>query len=346
MGSNTHHNIRRRTCRFVSFVAIAATALTACGGDDTSPELAGQDLAESAVESAAASASADAGLITTGNSAPGDVANVDVDDVDLGAPGRDIIIEMHVTMGSDDIQRTVGAIRDDTARLGGNVTQADVNFGSGVDGGHATLVIKLPPAQVEALIGGLDQAGFVRSISQSAQDVTEQLVDLDVRLSNARKSVENVREFMDRATDLTDLVTLEGELARRQTELEQLEAQQRNLSDRVALSTVTIEILPTEDVPAVEADPGIADAFSDGWSAFVSLLFGIGYVLAVLLPFLVLAGLAGLAVWYVMRRRLLDRANQSPLGARAGDSSLPAPPPSEPQHSPPREGSSTPPGGE
>jgi hypothetical protein len=338
MGSNTHHDIRRRSHRFVACAAIAATALTACGGDDD--EAAGPATAE---ETAAASASADAGLITTANSVPGDAG--DVADVDLGAPGRDIIIEMHVTMGSDDIQRTVGAIRDDAARLGGNVTQADVNFGSGVDGGHATLVIKLPPAQVEALIGGLDQAGVVRSISQSAQDVTEQLVDLDVRLSNARKSVENVREFMDRATDLKDLVTLEGELTRRQTELEQLEAQQRNLADRVALSTVTIEILPIEDLPAVEADPGIADAFSDGWSAFASFVFGIGYVLAVLLPFLVLAALLGLAIWYV-RRRMVANANQSPLGTRAGDSSLPAPPHSEPPHSEPGDRSSTPPGGE
>ncbi len=341
MGSNTHHNIRRRSRRFAAYVAIAATTFTACGGDDEADNAAAPATAE---ETAAASASADAGLITTGNSAPGDVG--DVADVDLGAAGRDIIIEMHVTMGSADIQRTVGAIRDDAARLGGNVTEADVNFGSGVEGGHATLVIKLPPAQVEALIGGLDQAGVVRSISQSAQDVTEQLVDLDVRLSNARKSVENVREFMDRATDLKDLVTLEGELTRRQTELEQLEAQQRNLADRVALSTVTIEILPIEDLPAVEADPGIADAFSDGWSAFASFVFGIGYVLAVLMPFLVLAALLGLVVWWYTRRRMVQNANQSPLGARAGDSSLPAPPPSEPAHSEPGDRSSTPPGGE
>ena len=111
------------------------------------------------------------------------------------------------------------------------------------------LVVKVPPQSVDSLLAGLDDTGTVQSINQSAQDVTEQLIDLDVRIDNARQSVANVREFMDRTENLNELVALEGELTRRQTDLEQLEAQQRNLSDRVALSTVTIEVVPTASVP-------------------------------------------------------------------------------------------------
>ncbi len=235
-------------------------------------------------------------------------AVADSDDVgggglDLGVVGRDVIIEMNVTMGSDDIEATVAAITNDAARLGGGVVQADVNYGSGVDKGYATLVVKVPPDQIESMVGGLDKTGVVRSITQSAQDVTEQLVDLDVRIENARESVTSVRRFMDQAVALADLVTLEGELTRRLTELELLEGQQRNLTDRVALSTITISVFPTEQVPEVEGDPGILDAFSDGWNAFVAFLFGVGYVLAVLAPFLILGGLAALAVGWYLRRR-------------------------------------------
>src|SRR5690606_28364314 len=113
--------------------------------------------------------------------------------------------------------------------------------------GHAVLVLKVPPAEVDRVLGNLDATGRVLSMNQSAQDVTDQLIDLDVRIANKRASVENVRTMMEQATDLNQLVTLEAELTWRRTELEQLEAQQRNLSDRVALSTITIEVRPAPD---------------------------------------------------------------------------------------------------
>jgi hypothetical protein len=112
---------------------------------------------------------------------------------------------------------------------------------------------------------------------------------------------------------------LESELTRRQTELEQLEAQQRNLGDRVALATVTVEIAPTPTVPDVaESDEqGIGDGLRSGWDAFVAIAFAIVYVIAVLAPFLVVALLAAGVAWFVLRRRPLppqaQPADEDPL---------------------------------
>ena len=107
---------------------------------------------------------------------------------------------------------------------------------------------------------------------------------------------------MDRTENLKDLVVLEGEMTRRQTDLERLEAQQRNLSDRVALSTVTIDIVPTASVDQENADT-IGDAFSTGWDVFVAVLYRIGFLLAVLAPFLIVGVLLTLLVRFILRRR-------------------------------------------
>jgi hypothetical protein len=319
MGSTTHHDIGihplglRRWRRFRPVVLTALIALSACGGDDTdTAAVPAEDVGDEA-----AAATAEAADIAINGEAVADSADADGGGLDLGVIGRDVIIEMHVTMGSDDIAATVASITNEANRLGGGVAQADVNYGTGVDGGFATLVVKVPPDQVDRLLDGLNRTGQVRSIGQSAQDVTEQLIDLDVRIENARESVESVRRFMDQTVVLTDLVTLEGELTRRLTELEILEAQQRNLSDRVALSTVTIDVFPSEQVPEIEQDPGILDALQDGWNAFVAFLFGVVYVLAVLAPFLVVGGLAALAVRWFLRRRQ-RAATQSALSQSAG----------------------------
>ncbi len=297
-----------------ALILAGALALTACGGDNDdaasdSAEPADEMTAEESVSGNAGGS--DDGFIASDDS--GDTAAADrasEGGFDIGVVGRDVIVEMRVVVSSDDIERTVASVMASAATLGGGVASSDVNYGNdAVTGsqGYAVLVVKVPPESVDRLLSGLDDTGTVQSINQSAQDVTEQLVNLDVRIRNARQSVANVREFMDRTENLNELVTLESELTRRQTDLEQLEAQQRNLADRVALSTITIEVVPTASVPEPPAEPepndGIGDALASGWDAFTALLFGIGFVLAATLPFLISGLLLALIAWTVIRRR-------------------------------------------
>ena len=292
-------------------VIVGVVAVAACFGGDEEAAPAGPDV----TTAAAMVMEQDAAGFATGEE--GALEPYSSGGFDIGAIGRDVIIEMNVVVATDNIQRTVASIMADVSALGGGVAFSNIDYGAWTDGdgsGYATLVVKVPPEGVDLLLAGLDDTGTVLSISQSAQDVTEQLIDLDVRISNARQSVARVREFMGRTEKLSDLVVLEGELTRRQTDLERLEAQQRNLSERVALSTVTIDIVPTG---SVDDDPDtIVDAFSTGWDLFLAAISGAGLVLALLAPFLISAAVLVLVVRLVMRRR------RARIGAASKTSSL------------------------
>ncbi len=309
MTHTTRH--RRRVQKTAALLFAGTLVLGACGGDDndssSDASMEARSDEPSALDASGTSGASDDGFIATADEEP--LANSDTGGgFDIGVIGRDVIIEMRVVVSSDNVQRSVSSIMAQASALGGGVASSNVNYGSQGefgDQGYAVLVVKVPPESVDSLLAGLDDTGTIQSINQSAQDVTEQLIDLEVRISNARQSVANVREFMDRTENLNELVTLEGELTRRQTELERLEAQQRNLSDRVALSTVTIEVVPTASVPEPvdDDDDSIGDAFEQGWDAFTGFIFGIGYIVAVLLPFLVLGAIAAGAAWVLIRRR-------------------------------------------
>jgi hypothetical protein len=301
------HNTTSRAAFAVAVLA-ASSALAGCAGDD------GGDAATAGTDLPAEAAATDAPAATlVPTAADADQAAIDPAGVDWGSLGRDVIVELHVQMETDDIARTVAAITADAVNVGGGVASSDVSFGTeNAEGepnydGHAVLVLKVPPAEVGRVLGNLDASGRVLSMNQSAQDVTEQLVDLDVRIANKRESVENVRTMMEQATDLNQLVTLEAELTWRQTELEQLEAQQRNLSDRVALSTITIEIRPAPapgpDGDLAADDDSIGDAFRDGWRVFGEVAFGIAFLLAALAPFIVTAAIVAFFAWIAMRVR-------------------------------------------
>jgi hypothetical protein len=308
MGSNNSNTHRRRRT-LAALVLTATVAIAACGGGDDDSAAAEATAEESgatpiAEEPDNAVVAGDTGSFIEGT----DEGGIDTDrdgGFDIGVIGRDVIIEMRVVLSSDNIQRSVASIMASASSLGGGVASSEVDYGAD-DGGFAVLVVKVPPQAVDRLLSGLDDTGEVQSINQSAQDVTEQLVNLDVRIDNARQSVDNVRGFMESTTNLNELVSLEAELTRRQTELEQLEAQQRNISDRVALSTVTIEVIPAADVPeaVVEEDgDSIGDAFRSGWTAFAAVMFGIAFVVAATLPFLIVGLVLALVIWSVVRRR-------------------------------------------
>ncbi len=313
---------RYNTCTSIAGALLAISTLAACADADDDAGEASDAVFDAAAADLAATSPAESTepMLAVGTAAPAATdapqapaaSGQVLTPIDLGTVGGDVIIEMHVVLGSDDIERAVASISASAASLGGGIASSDIDYQSAATGasGHAVLVVKVPPAGVNGLLDGLNATGTVQSIDQIAQDVSDQLVDLEVRIANARQSVTNVRQFMEQTQNLNELVTLESELTRRQTELEQLEAQQRNLRDRVAFSTITIEVVPLASLPEPEPDDdtSIGGAFESGWDAFVATFVAIAYVLAVLAPFAAVALAVGLVAWRVSRR--LDRPNR------------------------------------
>lgn len=250
---------------------------------------------------------------------------------DIGTVGRDVIIEMRVTMRSDDLRAAVEGISRAASTSGGGIAASDIDFGTDERLGRATLVVKIPPRAIDNLLTRLDQLGEVVAVGQDALDVTDQLVDLDVRIRNATQSVDRVRALLADASDLREIIDLESELTRRQTDLERLLASQRNLQERVALATVTIDVLPVDTPiePIEPSDPGILDGLRTGWDGFVAVLFGLAYGAAVLAPVLVLGIIALLVTWLLVRRRRSTDPATDPATDQATDQAsavTPAPP--------------------
>ncbi|MGI5358065.1 DUF4349 domain-containing protein [Streptomyces sp. CA-252508] len=186
-----------------------------------------------------------------------------------------------------------------------------------VDDDHVTsqIVLRVPQSAYDATLKELAGAGKLLSRKAAAEDVTDQVVDVESRIATQRASVARVRELMDRATKLSDVVTLEGQLSSRQADLEALLAKQAALKDRTALATITLHLNERER-PAAEPEddgPGFGDALSGGWNALVSTAKWAGIVLLAVAPWaaVLLVGYAGWR-WLVRprtaRRRTAERA--------------------------------------
>lgn len=176
--------------------------------------------------------------------------------------------------------------------------------------GHerSRIVLRVPQDQYDEVLTSLEGTGKLIERKAKAQDVTEQVVDVESRIKSQRASVARVRELMDKVTKLSDVVTLEGELSSRQSELEALLARQSSLKDRTSMSTITLSLSETAAKEAdADDDPTFVDALSGGWSAFVTMLRWVAVALGAILPFVVVAALLFLLWQRLVQPRLPRR---------------------------------------
>ncbi len=277
--------------------------MTACGSDRSD-----DSAAIEADSSSEATAGGEFGQAPAEDRAPS-TGGVAADGIPVALEDRDIITSVGLTMSTSDVRQTAEDVRRITASSGGIVFSSDVFLDDAQDDGSVPgggqIVVKIAPADLDRLVSDLDGVGVVTRLSQDADDVTDQLVDLDIRIRQAEAGIARIELLLDDAVALDDVFEIENELNRRQVELEQLRAAERNTDNLVALATLTIQLeyrTPAALQEIVEPSDGIADAFADGWSAFVGAIFVLGYVLAVTSPFLVTLLLILAAAWVLGRR--------------------------------------------
>ncbi|MET9882821.1 DUF4349 domain-containing protein [Streptomyces sp. NPDC006430] len=191
-----------------------------------------------------------------------------------------------------DAQKALAAARTAAEGAGGYVGNESTQRGK--DGRMtSTLTLRVPGDRFDAVLGALEGSGKLLNRTVEAQDVTEKVADIESRVTSQRASVARVREMMEKASALGDLVMLEAELSKRQSDLESLIAQQTALKDRTSMGTITMEVSEPAPKAAVHEDeePSFTDALSGGWDVFTTILRYLTLVVAVLLPFAMTAAL-------------------------------------------------------
>ncbi|MCI0686112.1 MAG: DUF4349 domain-containing protein [Sporichthyaceae bacterium] len=185
----------------------------------------------------------------------------------------------------------------------------------------AQLVVRVPPAAYSRVLSALGELGTVVHQARSATDVTEEVVDVASRVKSAQASVARIRELMNDANSLTDVVLLEAELTRRQAELESLLARQASLADQVDLATITVNLslTPSEDTGDDETDLGFLTGLRNGWDALVGAALVTLTIVGALLPFAILAVLLAVPALAVLRRvrQAPPRPSREPAPAAA-----------------------------
>ncbi len=111
------------------------------------------------------------------------------------------------------------------------------------EGRTLNATLKVPAAQLYNLISALRKLGRVDAESQSGEEVTRRVVDLQARLSNARNAEQRLTELLrDRSGKLSDVLAVEEQIDNVRGQIEQMQAEQESLSHQIAFASLDLKL--------------------------------------------------------------------------------------------------------
>jgi Flp pilus assembly protein TadB len=113
-----------------------------------------------------------------------------------------------------------------------------------------TVTVKVNPNKFDNINEQLKSIGEVKDLSVILEDVTTQYVEIDVRIDSREIELQRLYALYNMSDDVQDLLDIEREITRVETELEILKQQQQRLISKVEHSTISITIY--EDKPSTE----------------------------------------------------------------------------------------------
>ena len=228
------------------------------------------------------------------------------DELSIAATDRLIVRAVNTGLLVDDVSETLGQISALAVDMGGFVVSSRISGEEEATSG--SISIRVPADRTDDALSRLRvMAVKVTHEVTSAQDVTEEYVDLEARLRNLERTEEQYLRLFERADNVEELLQVQRELSQVQGQIEQLKGRKQYLERSSATSLITAELRPASS-PEPLARPGWSPGETlkeavRGLSGFgqglVNLAIRIGVFAPVWVPAL------GMAWW--LQRRLRRR---------------------------------------
>jgi uncharacterized protein DUF4349 len=248
------------TLRWIRRVGIGAAALLVAGFAVGS--LAGSSSKEDSGHNGTARSALTARSVAKGApvSAPGSAGVIDASTYavqaagtsERGAPANpspsDSVIktaELAVEVVGDDVDRATTRAFAIASRYGGFVLSSSSERSSGSGASRSgEIVIRVRADKFDAALADLSNRDFGKVVrrSTSGQDVSQEFVDLNARLRNAKAQESILLSLMSKSKTVGDTIAVQQQLSQVQQQIEELTGRIRYLKDQTDLATISVQL--------------------------------------------------------------------------------------------------------
>ena len=237
---------------------------------------------------------------------------------------RLIIKNAEVSILVEDSDVAIDRLTQVVGDVGGYIVSSRVWYQPHADGEnykYASITLGIPVEQFEVTMRRVRGLAIqVTDENASGEDVTDQFVDLESRLSNLEATQARIQSFLEDAKTVDEALRINQQLSEIEAQIEEVKGRMNYLSDRAAFSTITVSIspelpeivLPTPTPTETPAPWSPADTLDDATETLVNSYQGIVEfaiwlfvaVLPIILP-------PALVIWFLVK--LLRRKPTKPV---------------------------------
>jgi len=172
----------------------------------------------------------------SGSGAAGTSKSSDV----LDTTQRQVLYQASVLIEVQTVSTALTQVQTLAQSLGGTVDNMSSN--GGPDEEQATITIRVPEDQFFNALSKLQSFGTVQSQSMSSQDVTEQFIDLQARLTSAQAEEQSLLTLLSKAQAIGDIISIQQQLTDVRSQIETLQGQINYIQNRVDMSSITVTL--------------------------------------------------------------------------------------------------------
>ncbi len=158
--------------------------------------------------------------------------------------------------------------------------------------------------------------GQLVSLNETVQDVTNDYIDTQSRLTNLRTEQTRLLDLLSHAQVLGDIISIQDKLTDIEGQIETIEAHLKQLNGQVSYYTIAITLQPLTLAPPSPTPTGwsIGQTFHDAFAASLGFAQGLLTFLVWLLAYSIYLIPVAVLAWFVFRwrKRLLITSSPTP----------------------------------
>jgi Domain of unknown function (DUF4349) len=203
---------------------------------------------------------------------------------------KKIIHTADIRFKVEDLKKAESAIKARVKAMGGYISNENQNRESG--NLENSWTVRIPAEKFDAFLGDVEKESiFVDSKNVSAEDVTAEYVDNELRIKSKQKVFERYLELLKQAKNVQEIMAVEEQIRVIREEIEAKEGRQKYLNDQVDFSTITVTFYQETETSSAPEQPfyvKIWKNFVEGWASLFNTIIGLFYLIPYFLLIFVL----------------------------------------------------------
>lgn len=217
-----------------------------------------------------------------------------------------VIKTSQIDIEVNNVTTTLDPLKSIATTHGGYIGSMSIDTRTG-DHLYAVVTMRVPTQVFDTAITEIKTLGSLKSESLSADDVTEEYVDLQARRSALANQLTQYNRIMEKAENVSEILEVQVQIERVQVEIDQIDGRLKYLNNRVEYATITVTLEEPEPVGGGEGFSFIS-VINESIAGFLSVTSGLIIFIISIIPLIILGVIAYVIYrWWKKRKGAIQK---------------------------------------